>query len=189
MEEVHKDIIKPLRVNDRIRAKEVRLVGDKGEQLGVMLLYQAREVAQKQNLDLVEVAANVVPPVCRLIDYGRYKYEQEKKERQNRKSQRSSLLREVRMRPKIGVHDLEAKIRSARRLLNNGDKVMVSVLFRGREITHPEIAWRLLKNVTDSLKDMVTIDKQPVMNGRRMTMILSPVANKKIKPKEEVKEA
>ena len=127
-----------------IRTKEVRLVGDKGEQLGILPLYQAREVAKNRNLDLVEVAPTAVPPVCRLLDYGKFKYEQAKKEREARKSQKISLLREVRIRPKIGAHDFEAKARSAKKLLDGGDKVKITVLFRGREISHPEIARRLL---------------------------------------------
>ena len=139
MKEVNRDIIKKLRVNERIRASEVRLVGEKGEQLGVMLLSQAKEVARKHTLDLVEVATTAVPPVCRLLDYGKYKYEQDKKEREARRNQKISLLREVRLRPKIGDHDFEAKARIAKKLLTNGDKVKVTIMFRGREITHPDI--------------------------------------------------
>ena len=116
MEEVSKDIIKQLRINERIIAREVRLVGEKGEQLGVMPLSQALEIARKHNLDLVEVAATVEPPVCRLLDYGKYRYEQAKKEREVRRSQRVSLLREVRLRPKIDSHDFEAKARIANKL-------------------------------------------------------------------------
>jgi translation initiation factor IF-3 len=189
LEEVNRDIIKKLRINERIRAKEVRLVGEKGEQLGIMPLPQALEIARKQNLDLVEVASTAAPPVCRLLDYGRYKYEQEKKERKLRRSQRASLLRQVRLRPKIGDHDFEAKARSARKLLGNGDKVMVSVFFRGREITHPEIGWRLLQRMAEVLKEASSLDKQPMMNGRRMVMILAPTATQKTKVKEEVKKS
>ena len=188
-EEVNRDIIKHLRINERIRASEIRLVGEKGEQLGVMPLFQAREVASKQNLDIVEVAATAVPPVCRLLDYGRYKYEQAKKEREVKKSQRTSLLREVRIRPKIGVHDLESKTRLARKLLEGGDKVLVSALFRGREITHPEVAWRLLQRMAESLSEVASLDKQPVMEGRRMVMLLSPIATRKTNVKEEVKKS
>ena len=115
-----KTIIKELRVNERIKAREVRLVGEKGEQLGIMPLYQAREVATQNNLDLVEVAATAVPPVCRLLDYGKYKYEQTKKEREARKGQKVSLLREVRLRPKVGVHDFDSMARSARKWRGGG---------------------------------------------------------------------
>jgi len=165
----------------------VRLVGEKGEQLGIMPLYQAREIASKNNLDLVEVAATAVPPVCRLLDYGKYKYEQTKKEREARKSQKVSLLREVRLRPKIGDHDFEAKARSVRKLLEAGNKVKVTVMFRGREITHPEIGWRLLQRMTESLKGVASIDRQPAMDQRRMVIILSPAAIQKTKIKEEIK--
>ena len=190
MKEVNKDIIKQLRVNERIIAREVRLVGEKGEQLGIMPLFQAREVAKTQNLDLVEVAATAVPPVCRLLDYGKYKYEQAKREREARKGQKVVLLREVRMRPKIGDHDFEAKARLARKLLDGGDKVRVTILFRGREITHPEIAWRLLQRMSESLKDTASVDGQPSMMGRRLHVILSPLATQKDKKvKEEIKES
>jgi len=154
-----------------------------------MPLDQAQEMARNHNLDLVEVAATAVPPVCRLLDYGKYKYEQAKKEREARKSQKVSVLKEVRLRPKIGDHDFEAKLRSARRFLNGGDKVKVTVLFRGREVTHPEIAWRLLQRMAESLKEVASVEGQPVMEGRRMNVILTPLAVQKTKKvKEEVKE-
>lgn len=162
------------------------MVGDKGEQLGVMSLQQAREMARSRNLDLVEVAAMAVPPVCRLLDYGKYKYEQSKKEREARKSQKLVLVREVRIRPKIGDHDFEAKARSARKLLDGGDKVKVVVLFRGREITHPEIAWKLLQRMAETLKEVASVEGQPVMVGRRMNVVLSPLAAQKPKKVEEV---
>ncbi len=189
MEEVNKDIVKKLRVNEEIRAGEVRLVGEKGEQLGVMPLLQALEMARKRDFDLVEVAPTAVPPVCRLLDYGKYKYEQAKKERAARKSQKVALLREVRLRPKIGIHDFEAKARSARKLLEEGDKVKVTVMFRGREITHPENGLRLLQQMVESLKGVVLIERQPLMEGRRMVMTLSLAANQPTKSKEEVKES
>jgi translation initiation factor IF-3 len=186
-EEVSKDIIKQLRVNERIIAREVRLVGEKGEQLGIMPLVQAREVARKHNLDLVEVAPTSVPPVCRLLDYGKYKYEQAKKEQQARKSQKASLLREVRLRPKIGTHDFEAKARTARKLLAEGDKLKVTLMFRGREATHPELGWKVLQRMVESVSDIASLERQPVMEGRRMNIILVP--SSKARVKEEVKEA
>jgi len=155
-----------------------------------MPLVQARDVAKNRNLDLVEVAATAVPPVCRLLDYGKYKYEQTKKEREARKSQRIALLREVRLRPKIGDHDFESKARLAKKLLDGGDKVKVTILFRGREITHPEIGWRLLQRMAESLKETASVEGQPLMEGRRMHVILSSVAAQKTKKvKEEVKES
>ncbi len=188
--EVNRDIIKKLRVNERIIAREVRLVGEKGEQLGVMTLRQALETAKKDNLDLVEVAPTAAPPVCRLLDYGKYKYEQTKKERELRRSQRASLLREVRLRPKIGDHDFEAKARSVRRLLDGGDKVKVTVRFRGREITHPELGLKLLQRMTESMKEVASVDRQPSMLNKWLSIILSPVSIEKTKTKkEEVKES
>jgi translation initiation factor IF-3 len=188
LREVNGNIIKELRVNERIRGKEIRLVGEKGEQLGIMALYQAREVAKKHNLDLVEVAPTAVPPVCRLMDYGKYKYQQNRKEREARKSQRTSLLREVRMRPKIGGHDFEAKARSARRLLEGGDKVKVTIMFRGRENAHPELGLRLLERMFESLKEVASIGKQPTREGARLHIILTPQTVHKPKIEEGVKQ-
>ena len=155
------------------------MVGEEGEQLGIMPLYRAREVARENNLDIVEVAPTAMPPVCRLMDYGKYKYEQTKKEREARKSQKVSLLREVRLRPKIDNHDFEAKTRSVRKLLGDGNKVRVTVMFRGREVTHPEIGLRLLQRMAESLEGAASVEKQPLMDGRRMTMILSSTAIQK----------
>ena len=156
-----------------------------------MPLYQAREVAGKRSLDLVEVAPTAVPPVCRLLDYGKYKYEQAKKEREAKKSQRVSLLKEVRLRPKIGQHDFEAKFRLVRKLLDEGDKVKVTLIFRGREITHPDIGWKLLMKMAEELKEVASLSRQAVMEGKRMNIILSPGASPKAKgvEKVEVKEA
>ena len=153
-----------------------------------MPLFQAREVAKTQNLDLVEVAANAVPPVCRLLDYGKYKYEQAKKDREARKATKVAVLREVRIRPKIGDHDFDAKARSARKLINGGDKVKVTVLFRGREITHPEIARRLLQRMAETLVDIAAIERNPLIEGRRMHLILTPTVAQKVKAKEEVQQ-
>ncbi len=154
-----------------------------------MLLYQAREVAKKANLDLVEVAPTVVPPVCRLLDYGKYKYEQAKKEREARKGQRAAGLSEIRLRPKIGTHDFEAKARSARKLLEEGGKVKVAIFFRGREITHPELGWRLLQRMVESLKESAIVEGHPLMQERNMSVTLLPKAAPKVKKgkKEEVR--
>ena len=157
-----------MRVNEIIRCREVRLVGEKGEQLGVMPLYQAREIAQKHSLDLVEVAPTAVPPVCRIMDYGKYKYLQTKKEREARKGQKLSLLREVRLRPKIGEHDFDAKAKKARKLLEEGDKVKVTIMFRGRENTHPELGLKLLERMWETMKEISSIEKQPTREGSRL---------------------
>ena len=165
------------------------MVGEKGEQLGIMPLNQAQEVARNRNLDLVEVAPTAAPPVCRLMDYGKYKYEQAKKEREARKSQKVVLLREVRLRPKIGDHDFEAKTRLAKKLLDGGDKVKLTVMFRGREVTHPEIGWKLLQRMAEELKEVASVEGQPLMVGRRMNVVMLPAPTQKTpKIKEEVKE-
>jgi translation initiation factor IF-3 len=169
-------------------AKEVRLVGDRGEQLGIMPVAQAREAARKANLDLVEVAPTSVPPVCRLLDYGKFKYEQQKKEQQAKKAQKLTTLREIRMRPKIGVHDFDAKARTARKLLEEGAKIKVTLMFRGREITHPELGWKLLQRMAETLADLAGVEQQAVMEGRRMHIVLAPITAK-VKEKAEAKAA
>ncbi len=174
-------IIKKLRVNEGIKARECRLVGDKGEQLGVMPLHQALDLTKKKNFDLVEVAPTAVPPVCRMMDYGKFKYEQAKKEREMKKGQKTSILREIRLRPKIGDHDFEAKTRSVKKLLQGGDKVKITIMFRGREITHADLGWRLLEKMMESLKGTVSIEKQPMMEGSRMFMILTPMTSQQAK--------
>ncbi len=171
-------------------AREVRLVGEHGEQLGIMPVAQARDAARKANLDLVEVAPTSAPPVCRLLDYGKFKYEQQKKEQQARKTQKVTMLREIRMRPKIGVHDFDAKARTARKLLEEGAKIKVTLMFRGREITHPELGWKLLQRMAETLADLAGVEQQAVMEGRRMHIVLAPVAKaKESKEKAETKTA
>lgn len=151
-----------------------------------MPLYQAREFAKKQGLDLVEVAPMAVPPVCRLMDYGKFKYQQTRKERETKKTQKLSLLREVRLRPKIGEHDFEAKARAAKRLLEGGDKVKLTIMFRGRENAHPELGLRLLEKMSDSLKEIASIERQPIKEGARLHLILVPQPSAvKTKVKEE----
>jgi len=175
-------ISREYRINDRIRAREVRLIGENGEQLGAVPLFKALEMAREAGLDLVEVAPSAVPPVCRLLDYGKFKYEQAKKEREARKHQKNVLLREIRMEPKIAEHDVDFKLRTAEKLLKEGDKVKISVRFRGREITHPQIGRDLLEQVYGRLKTIASIEKPVGMEGRQMTMILTPGAAKPEKP-------
>jgi translation initiation factor IF-3 len=152
----------------------VRLISETGEQLGTMALYKAREIAKERGYDIVEVAPQTSPPVCRLLDYGKFKYEQTKKERDARKKQKIILLREVRLRPKIGEHDIQFKLRTVQKLLDEGDKVKVTMLFRGREITHPELGKDLLDRVARELTDKAIVEKPPILDGKRMTMILAP---------------
>ena len=144
-------------------------------------------MAKKANVDLVEVAPTSVPPVCRLLDYGKFKYEQQKKEQQARKSQKVLLQREIRLRPKIGIHDFEAKAKIAKKLLADGAKVKVTLMFRGREITHPELGRNVLQRMAETLSDVATQERQPLMEGRRMDIIMAPIAAKH-KVKVEVKE-
>lgn len=138
-------------------------------------------MARDKGLDLVEVAPNAVPPVCRILDYGKFKYEQSKKEREARKHQHNVVLREIRMKPKIDDHDVDFKTRTVQKLLKEGDKVKVSVMFRGREVTHPQIGRALLDRIYERVKDLGTLEKQPSMEGRFMTMILAPGQSKAAK--------
>jgi len=150
------------------------MIGESGEQLGVMPLRKALEMAEEQGLELVEVAPAAQPPVCRLLNFGKFKYEQAKKERQAHKGQKSTGLREVRMRPRIGQHDAEFKIRLVKRLLGEGSKVKVLITFRGREITHPHLGKELLEKVMEALGEAAKVERPMGMEGRSMTVILSP---------------
>jgi len=147
--------------------------------LGVITLSDALKMANEQGVDLVEVASGAVPPVCRLLDYGKFRYEQAKKEREARKGQKSVELREVRMRPRIDQHDIAYKSKRIREFLEEGHKVKLSVLFRGREITHPELAIGLLRRVAESLAQSAKLEKPPALEGRMMTMILAPLPSAK----------
>lgn len=149
-----------------------------------MPIAQALEIARRNNLDLVEVAPTAVPPVCRIIDYGKFRYEQNKKEKVAKKSQKVSELREIRLRPKIGDHDLEFKLRSIKSFLTEGDKVRVTVMFRGREISHADLGWKLLQKVIQTLEGVAVLERQAIMEGRRMHIILAPGSAQKMKPKE-----
>ena len=149
-----------------------------------MPLSQALEMARDADLDLVEVAPQAVPPVCRFLDYGKFKYEQAKKERDSRKGQHASVLREIRMRPKIDVHDLEMKARNAEKFLKSGDKVKVTVMFRGREMVHPEIGRALLEQIAEKLQGVSVIEKPANMEGRFLSTILAPGHVKQMAAKE-----
>jgi len=162
------------RINERIRVPEVRLIDEEGHQVGVVKTVEALAMARQRDVDLVEVAAQASPPVARLMDFGRFKYEQSKKEREAKKHQQNVQLREVRMKPKIDDHDIDFKTRTAAKLLKQGDKVKVTVMFRGREITHPQIGKALLDRVTNSLDSIAMIEKDAMLEGRHMTIILAP---------------
>jgi len=153
---------------------EVRLIDEEGRQVGIVRTAEALAMARERDVDLVEVAAQASPPVARLMDFGRFKYEQSKKEREAKKHQQNVQLREVRMKPKIDDHDIDFKTRTAAKLLKQGDKVKVTVMFRGREITHPQIGKALLDRVTASLDHIAMVEKDAMLEGRHMTIILAP---------------
>ncbi len=160
-------------MNDQIRVREIRLIGEDGEQLGVMPTIEALRAARDRGLDLVEVAPNAVPPVVRMLDYGRYKYEQEKREREARKNQKTVLMKEVRLRPKTDEHDVEFKSRQIERFIEEGDKVKVTLRFRGREMVHPNLGRQLLETVAERVKNVAAVERMPLMEGNTMTMILT----------------
>ncbi len=164
-----------LRVNDRIRISPIRLIDEAGDQLGIVATDEARAMARDRGLDLVEVAPNARPPVCRLMDFGKYKYEQARKAREAKKKQHVIHVKEVKLRPKIEAHDIEFKLRHARRFLEEGDKVKFTLMFRGREITHPELGVRLLEQVKEALEDVGVVESDIAHEGRTMTVLLAPM--------------
>lgn len=171
------NIPKNYRVNDQITAQAVLVVDDKGNQLGELTTDKALEMATEKGLDLVEVAPSANPPVCRLLNYGKFRYEATRKEREARKASKTksnNSVREVRMKTRIGDHDREAKTRLVKRLLTEGSKVRVSVMFRGREVQHPQIGMALLKNVAEDLQEDALLEKAPSFEGRFLAMILAP---------------
>jgi translation initiation factor IF-3 len=165
----------PTRLNERIRASEVRLIGADGEQVGVVPTEEALERAQSEDLDLVEVAPDAKPPVARLLDYSKYKYEQEQKAKAARKHQQQVNVREIKLRPKIADHDYETKKGHVERFLRNRDKVKVTIMFRGREQAHPERGRALLQRLFGDVSELATIESEPLQEGRNMSMLLAPV--------------
>ena len=162
------------RINNRIRAKEVRLIDADGENVGVVSIQEAMQMAQEAGLDLVEVAPNASPPVCRIIDHGKFAYQRAKKEREAKKAQKKVEIKEIRMRPKTTDHHKGFKVKNARRWLEEGKKVKVRVRFRGREMDYPEIALEDLQEIADSLADVGVIEQRPSFEGRTMLMVLAP---------------
>lgn len=163
------------RVNRGIRAREVRVIGADGQQLGIMSTRDALAVAEENELDLVEVAPNANPPVCRLMDYGKYLYEKQKRERESRKAQKQIEIKEVRLRPKTDEHDIQVVLSKIRKFAKEGAKVRVRIRFRGREIYHPEVAQELMERVANEMSEIVTVESRPMLDGRSMVMLLSPV--------------
>jgi len=169
------------RINDAIRVPRVRLIDDDGAQLGIKTSDEAREYAYAKNLDLVEVAAQADPPVAKVMDYGKYKYEQEQKAKQARKHQSQIQVKEIKLRPKIGIHDYNTKKGHVERFLNQRAKVKVTIMFRGRETTHPERGRDLLLRLADDVKEIGAIESQPLLDGRNMVMLLGPTKNAGVK--------
>jgi len=161
------------RVNEQIRISPVRLIGVEGEQLGVVPTAQALDMAREKQLDLVEVAANERPPVCKIMDYGKFKFLQKQKQKDKTKSHQQKL-KEIRVRPKTGEHDVDTKIHQARKFLEHKDKVLVYVLFKGRELQHIEEGRRIIGGILEKLVDLAKIEKAPTMEGKRMTAMLAP---------------
>lgn len=167
-------ISKELRINDEIRAREVRLVSGEGEQLGIVALKDAMASALEQECDLVEIAPMAKPPVCKLMDYGKFKYEQAKRDKEARKKQNVVAIKEVKLRPNIEDHDFDTKARNAQRFLADGDKVKVTIMFRGREISHPEQGKQLCTRLAALLSEEANVERDAKVEGRNMIMILTP---------------
>ena len=162
------------RINDRIRVPEVRLIDENGNQVGVMRTQEALSYAQERDLDLVEVAPEARPPVCRVLDYSKYKYEQAQKQKQARKHQQQITIREIKFRPKIAENDYNVKKGHVERFLRHKDKVKVTIMFRGREVTHPERGVMILDRLAEELADVAVVEQRPLQDGRNMTMMLGP---------------
>jgi translation initiation factor IF-3 len=171
-------------VNERIRAREVRLIDENGEMIGVMPPSRALDIAHERNLDLVEVSPNALPPVCKLMDYGKYKYEQAKKENEARKHQKTTTLKEIRLHPRTDEHDIGWMTHKIQDFLAEGDKVKVSVQFRGAEMRHPEIGRRLLDGIAEAVKGSAIIERPPIMEGKIMSMIVSRAPGSELPKKQ-----
>lgn len=165
-------------LNEEIRDKELRVIGADGAQLGIMSAETALRLAAEQEMDLVKIAPNSTPPVCKIMDYGKFRFEQAKKEKEAKKNQRIVEVKEIRFSPKIDVHDFEVKARNATKFLTGGDKVKVTVRFRGREMAHTQIGMDLLKKFAETCKEVGNVEKEPKLEGRQMIMFLAPVKKK-----------
>lgn len=168
------EIAESVRINDRIRVESVRLIGPDGEQVGIVPIREALDFADRLNLDLVEVAPMAQPPVCKVMDYGKYRYEQEQKTKEARKRQTTISIKEIKLRPKIDDHDFATKRGHVERFLKNGDKVKLTIMFRGRELVHPHLGERLLRRMAEELQELGDVESQPNLDGRNMVMMLGP---------------
>lgn len=165
---------KELQINEQIRDREIRVVDSDGSQLGVMPLQKARELAEQRNLDLVKIAPQATPPVCKIIDYGKFRFEQSKREKEQRKNQRTVEIKEVRLSLNIDTHDFETKRNHAVRFIGEGNKVKASIRFRGREMGHPELGQEIMRRFAESMADVANVEKPPKLEGRTMLMFLAP---------------
>jgi translation initiation factor IF-3 len=163
-----------VRINEKIRADQVRLIGPDGEQVGIVDIREALNYADRLNLDLVEVAPMANPPVCKVMDYGKYRYEQEQKAKEARKRQTTISIKEIKLRPKIDDHDFDTKKGHVERFLKKGDKVKLTIMFRGRELVHPHLGERLLRRMAEDLAEIGEVESQPSLDGRNMVMMLAP---------------
>lgn len=168
-----------MRVNHEIRSPRVRVISETGEQLGVLTHHEAMTLARESGLDLVEVVATSVPPVCKIIDYGKFRYDQTKRERESRKAQHQVKVKEIKISPNISEHDLQVKLRQSRDFLEEGNKVKVSCQFRGREITHPEVGEKLMTRVVQELEDVAVVEASPKFLGKLLGLVLAPTGKKK----------
>ena len=166
--------INDLMINEEIRDREVRVVDQNGEQLGIMPIRQALNLADERELDLVKIAPQAKPPVCKLMDYGKYRFEQSKREREIRKNQKVIEVKEVRLSATIEDHDVDVRVRNAVKFLQDGNKVKVTIRFRGRQITHSEIGREVMRDFAERVKEYGTVDRQPVIEGRNMSMFITP---------------
>lgn len=165
-------------INEEIRDKEIRLIGDDGAQLGIMSPEAALDIAVEKNLDLVKISPASVPPVCKIMDYGKYRFEQSKREKETKKNQKVIEIKEIRMSPGIGVNDFNVKLKNGQKFLTDGDRLKVTIRFRGREMTHTEIGTELLTRFAEACQDIATVSKPPKLDGRHMAMFLSPKNSK-----------
>ncbi len=166
---------KEQKLNDDITYDQIRLVGDSGEQLGILSPYEARKIAEERAMDLVEIAPNAEPPVCRLMDYGKYLYASAKKKQESKKKQKQITVKEIKFRPGTDIGDYDIKVRNLTKFLDAGNKVKVTLRFRGREMAHQELGMEMLKRVEEDLKEIGVVEQMPKMEGRQMVMVLAPV--------------
>lgn len=166
---------KEQRLNDDITYEQIRLVSDSGEQLGILSPEEARKIAEERGMDLVEIAPNAEPPVCRLMDYGKYLYASAKKKQESKKKQKQITVKEIKFRPGTDIGDYDIKVRNLTKFLDAGNKVKVTLRFRGREMAHQELGMEMLKRVEEDLKEIGTVEQMPKMEGRQMVMVLAPI--------------